>query len=63
MAASPEHKGITDAEQRLRSTRGQTALPGDCGPLLLPLFELCVIALEGQIYLGFTHSGAPVLPT
>ena len=32
-----------------------TVLPGDCRPLLLLLFELCVTALQGQIHLGFTH--------
>ena len=32
-----------------------TVLPGDCRPLLLLLFELCVTALQGQIYLGFIH--------
>lgn len=54
-ALSPEHSGTTDAGHRLCSTGVQTALPGDCRPLLLPLFEFHVTALKGQIYLGFTH--------
>lgn len=54
-APSPKHSGTTDAGQRLCSTGVQTALPGDCGPLLLPLFEFHVTALKGQIYLSFTH--------
>ena len=36
-------------------TRVWTVLLGDCIPLLLPLFELFVTALQGQINLGFTH--------
>lgn len=55
MAASPKHTGITDAGQRLCSTRAHTALPGDGRPPLLPLCELCVIALKGRLYLSFTH--------
>ena len=46
--SQPQHTGMTDAAQRLCSTPAQTALSGDCGPLLLPFLSYVLQLSRGR---------------